>query len=48
MKLGEIEFDWGGGGRGDYSLYAKKKCCSKAEIIHQFPEHHIPLLLFLL
>ena len=36
-EAGEIEF----GGRKKHAPYAKEQCSLKADIIHQFPEHHI-------
>ena len=41
IKPGEIEFDW-----KKYAPYAKEQCSLKADIIHQFPEHHITFHVF--
>ena len=38
IKPGEIEFDW----EKKHVPYAKEECSLKADIIHQFSEHHIP------
>ena len=42
VKLGEIEFDWG----KKHAAYGKKHYSLKADIIHQFPEHHVPFDVF--
>ena len=41
-KPGVTEFDWG----KKHALYAKEQCSFKANIIHQFPEHHISFDVF--
>ena len=37
-----MEFDW----RKQHTPYKKEQCSLKTDIIHQFPEHHIPFDLF--
>ena len=42
IKPCEIDFTW----EENHAPYAKEQCNLKADIIHQFPEHHIPFDIF--